>query len=178
MKGNNTDKRDRVLKNNKRFEFRKEWLVPVAILIIGAAAVIFWPREGESTLNFGNSLVSYKKVKAVDGRITLPVADFDDHNVRYYAYKFPEKPVFFFALKSSDGVIRAAFDACDVCFQAKKGYRQDGDLMVCNNCGQVFPSVRINVEKGGCNPAPLERSVVGSELVINVSDIYQGVKFF
>ena len=79
---------------------------------------------------------------------------------------------------SSDGVVRAAFDACDVCFREKKGYSQDGDLMVCNNCGLVFPSERINIEKGGCNPAPLERKTVGNNVLISVSDIYKGLKFF
>ena len=30
--------------------------------------------------------------------------------------------------------------------------------MVCNNCGQKFSSDLINEIKGGCNPAPLERT--------------------
>ncbi|HEY7527662.1 MAG TPA: Fe-S-containing protein, partial [Candidatus Deferrimicrobiaceae bacterium] len=58
----------------------------------------------------------------------------------------------YFVLRSSDGTYRAAFDACDVCFRANRGYRQEGDLMVCNQCGQTFPSVKINEVKGGCNP--------------------------
>jgi uncharacterized membrane protein len=86
--------------------------------------------------------------------------------------------VYFFVLKSSDGVIRAAFDSCDVCFRERKGYRQEGDLMICNNCGQAFPSVRINIEKGGCNPAPLERTTLGSDVVLQVSNIYRGVGYF
>jgi uncharacterized membrane protein len=50
--------------------------------------------------------------------------------------------------------------------------------MVCNNCGQRFPSERINVEKGGCNPAPLDRTVDGSDLVIKINDIEGGKKYF
>jgi uncharacterized membrane protein len=46
--------------------------------------------------------------------------------------------------------------------------------MVCNNCGQRFPSVKVNVIKGGCNPAPLNRTVVGDNLMIKVSDILEG----
>ena len=124
----------------------------------------------------GNS--SHKRVKASDGVVTLPVSKFDNNKATYFSYKFPEKTVRFFVLKSSDGVIRAAFDACDVCFREQKGYLQDEDLMVCNNCGQVFPSERINIEKGGCNPAPLERTTVGDSVVINVSDIYKGLMYF
>jgi hypothetical protein len=46
-------------------------------------------------------------------------------------------------MKSADGVIRAAYDACDVCYRERKGYHQEGDDMVCNNCGRHFPSTSI-----------------------------------
>jgi uncharacterized membrane protein len=50
--------------------------------------------------------------------------------------------------------------------------------MVCNNCGQQFPSVRINEVKGGCNPSPLARSVQGDKLVFKVADIESGSFYF
>ena len=104
-----------------------------------------------------NKGVSYTEVSGRDGKIEFSTADFQDSMAKYYQYNSSGKEVYFFVLKSSDGIIRAAFDACDVCYEARLGYRQEGDLMVCNNCGRQFPSVRINVEEGGCNPAPLER---------------------
>jgi len=88
------------------------------------------------------------------------------------------KEIYYFALKSSDGVYRAAYDACDVCFRANRGYRQEGDLMVCNNCGQSFPSVKVNEVKGGCNPSPLARTVEGGTLIIKKSDIAAGGPYF
>ena len=60
---------------------------------------------------------------------------------------------------------------CDVCYPNKKGYAQQGDLMVCNNCGQQFDSNQINELKGGCNPSPIERTVKGKTLVLKTSDI-------
>ena len=47
-----------------------------------------------------------------------------------------------------------AIDACDVCHAALKGYSQDGEWMVCNNCGQRFHVDGIGEENqdGGCNP--------------------------
>ena len=69
----------------------------------------------------------------------------------------------YFVLKSSDGTVRAAFDACDVCYAQKKGYQQEGDEMVCGNCGQRFPSAQINEVEGGCNPSPIERTVKGQD---------------
>jgi uncharacterized membrane protein len=81
--------------------------------------------------------------------------------------------VTFFVLKSDDGVIRSAIDACDVCYRAGKGYEQSGDEMVCQNCGMRFPSAKINEVKGGCNPAPLTRVIEGDKLVIAMADIDQ-----
>jgi len=75
-------------------------------------------------------------------------------------------------------VIRAAFDACDVCWREGKGYYQQGDFMVCRNCGRQFASVKVNEVKGGCNPAPLERAIVGDKLVIKAADIVKGSQYF
>jgi len=36
----------------------------------------------------------------------------------------------------------------------------------------------VNVLRGGCNPAPLDRSVVGDQLVIKVKDILDGKRYF
>jgi uncharacterized membrane protein len=111
--------------------------------------------------------------------LTFPIGTFDDGQAKYFSYKAPSgKNIKFFALKSSDGIVRAAFDACDVCYAAKKGYRQEGNVMVCNNCGQKFASTRINEVRGGCNPAPLERKVEGSNLMIAVNDVLTGARYF
>lgn len=111
--------------------------------------------------------------------ITYPLKTFQDGKARFYEYKTPDGiTVKYFILKSSDGVVRAAFDACDVCWREGKGYQQKGDFMVCRNCGRRFASVKVNVITGGCNPGALNRQVVGDRLVINVKDILEGRKYF
>jgi uncharacterized membrane protein len=107
------------------------------------------------------------------------VSQFEDGKARHFAYDSGDGvSIRYFVLKSSDGIHRAAFDACDVCWPAGKGYFQDGDHMVCRNCGRRFASVRINEVKGGCNPAPLKRALVDGKLVINVNDIMRGRSYF
>jgi uncharacterized membrane protein len=107
-----------------------------------------------------------------NGVLSIPVADISDGAAHFFKVKANDGVmVTFFTLKSKDGVIRAAIDACDVCYKAGKGYVQDGDFMVCENCGQRFASNKINVVKGGCNPAPLNREVQGANLVITMNDI-------
>jgi uncharacterized membrane protein len=113
-----------------------------------------------------------------DGTVVYPVAMFADGKARHFEHAHQDLTIRYFILKSSDGVIRAAFDACDVCWPAGKGYYQDGDDMICRNCGRRFASVGINEIKGGCNPAPLTRKVEGDQLVIQVKDIIEGKSYF
>ena len=126
-----------------------------------------------------NTLAS-KEVSVIPGtdEVQIPLNEVNDGRAHYYHYQAGGKQVNFFVLKSSDGVVRAAFDACDVCYAEKKGYDQKGDVMECNNCGQQFASVKINEEKGGCNPAPLDREVDGNNLVIKSTDLNTGTKYF
>lgn len=120
----------------------------------------------------------YPLVEAVNGVVRLPLATFDDRQAHHYTYMHNGRPVEFFILKSADGIVRAAFNACDVCYPFKKGYHQEGDEVVCNNCGRRFPSNQINVVQGGCNPSPLNRTVDGDQLIIQASDIQDGLKYF
>lgn len=109
-----------------------------------------------------------------NGNVRIKINDIDDGKAHYFKVKSDSGiMVTFFTLKSRDGIIRAAIDACDVCYRSGRGYVQDGDYMVCTNCGQRFASTRINVIKGGCNPAPLDRKVEGKYLVINMDHINQ-----
>jgi len=117
--------------------------------------------------------------KAASQVVTYPVADFTDGKAKHFQYKTPKgKTVRYFIVRSSDGVIRAAFDACDVCWPANKGYVQDGDVMVCRNCGRKFPSTKVNVVTGGCNPAALNRQVTQTQVIIQVKDILEGERYF
>ena len=115
---------------------------------------------------------------AVNGDVSLNAALFDDGQARFYRYATADEEIRFFVLKSSDGVIRAAFDTCDVCYRERKGYRQVGDAMVCNNCGRSFRSVDINVLQGGCNPVPLDRAVVDGQVVLTAKALQAGVFYF
>jgi uncharacterized membrane protein len=111
--------------------------------------------------------------------VTYPAKIFQNGKAQYFQHKTDDGiTIKYFILKSSDGVIRAAFDACDVCWPEGKGYFQKDDYMVCKNCGRRFASDRVNVITGGCNPGALKREVVGEQLVIKVKDILEGKRYF
>jgi uncharacterized membrane protein len=157
-------------KKSKKTPFLAVGALVVAGVVAVAAFALF--RAPSNTVGAGSA-------KAGNTEISFDLATFNDGRAKYYSYDTSGgKKVKFFVLKSSDGVVRAAFDACDVCYQSKKGYRQEGNFMVCNNCGQRFISTKINEIRGGCNPAPLERKVAGDKLVIAVADILTGSWYF
>ncbi|WP_432737965.1 Fe-S-containing protein [Maridesulfovibrio sp. FT414] len=117
-------------------------------------------------------------MKLEGNKAIIPLEEVSDSEAHYYSMNVDNTNVRFFVLKSKDGVIRAAFDACDVCYHSGKGYSQDGDFMVCNNCGMRFHSTRINIVSGGCNPSPLERTIEGQNLIISMDAIKSGKKYF
>ena len=110
--------------------------------------------------------------------IVIPISEVSG-TAKFFDYKLSDnKPVRFFVIRSSDGQYRAAMDACDMCYHAKKGYRQEGDDMVCNNCGLHFHSSQINEKHGGCNPVGLPRTIAGDQLVIKASDLESRGTYF
>ena len=126
-----------------------------------------------------SSQVAITEIAGAGSDVTLPVSTFADGAARFYRYTTTAgREARFFVMKSSDGVVRAAFDACDTCYRERKGYRQQGDVMVCNSCRRTFRSVDINVLQGGCNPGPLERTVVGDQLVLTGASIELGAMYF
>ena len=146
-------------------------LALVAVILVAVGAYVVTGGGGAAVGGDG-------KLRAVNGEVSVPVSELSE-KARFYEYKTEAgKTVRFFAVKSSDGVYRAALDACDVCFHAKKGYGQEGEDMVCNNCGMHFPSAKINEVKGGCNPVGLERKVTGDRLNLSARELEAGVSYF
>lgn len=130
----------------------------------------------------GGSKVNAQPVTEIAGAgtdVSLPVSDFPDDTARFYRYTTAAgRQIRFFVMRSADGVIRAAFDACDTCWEQRKGYHQEGDDMVCNNCGRHFRSTAINTVQGGCNPAPIERTITGDRVTLTASALASGAAYF
>jgi len=151
---------------------RKNLLLPALLLAGVALAVGGW-------LLLNQPAGKVRTVQAdSQGNLRFAAADFTDGQARFFRYQASSGPVDFFLVRSTDGIIRAALDTCDVCYKARKGYRQEGADMICNNCDQHFRTDRINEVKGGCNPAPLARRLVGSEIVVAARDIEAGARYF
>ena len=139
----------------------------VVILIV--FAVGFLPDASHAAFWQKTKVLTHKQ-----GELRIPVADVSDGKAHFFKVKANDGTmVTFFILKSRDGVIRAAINACDECYRAGKGYAQDGDFMVCEQCGRRFASDKINVIAGGCNPVGVDRKIQADHLVIGMKDINQ-----
>jgi uncharacterized membrane protein len=63
----------------------------------------------------------------------------------------------FVVVRGTDDIVRIAFNTCQACNPSPNAYFiQDGEYLQCQNCGNKFHIDQIGVEKGGCNPAPVE----------------------
>jgi len=90
----------------------------------------------------------FKTLKPKNGNVYIPINKVNDGKAHYFKTKADNGTlVDFFLVQSTDGVIRAAIDSCDVCYRSGKGYVQDGNVMVCTNCGRRFATDRINEVK-------------------------------
>jgi len=75
---------------------------------------------------------------------------------KFYKYKSGNIDMEVMAVKATDGTIRTALNTCQVCYDSGRGYyKQQGDNMVCQNCGNKFNINQIEKIKGGCNPVPV-----------------------
>ena len=148
-----------------------KWVISAAtVLLVGVGAVFAFSIPG-----LGKS----EQVKPANGEVTIPLSKVADGKAHFYRIDDGGKEIGFFVIKGSDGDIHTAFDACDVCFHEKKGYVQQGDFMVCKNCNKKFAVNLIGkVGGGGCNPSYLNAFKDGKNVVVKVSDIKSGARFF
>ena len=126
-----------------------KWPLAAALCLV-IVAVFLWTGGQDTpsgalavqTLSEGESLV-------------IPVDELSD-TVRFYPVEVNGTRMEILAAKDSQGTIRTAFNTCQICYSSGRGYYvQDGDALVCQNCGNRFTVDQVEVESGGCNPWPI-----------------------
>lgn len=170
----------------------RQWKKPLAIMgALVLAVVVIWlgksvymsKRTGAHPMFPPHRDASARLMNAVpvteqSADVRIPLRALDDGNAHFFAYTTGGKTITFFAMKAMDGSIRTALDACVACNHAKLGYRQEGSLVVCNNCGMGFKPTDIGMTTGGCNPIPIKKSVDGQTIVLKAKDLEDGARYF
>lgn len=142
---------------------KKAWIGIIAVLVAG----VFFAKVGL----FDSSVAEAPASEEI--RILLSEIS---ETATWHEYTSGGTVIRFFVVKAGDGSIKTGFDACDFCYKERKGYRQEGQYMVCNNCGNKYPITGLGTENktGGCWPGYLPSHVDGDYLVMKVSDIEKG----
>jgi uncharacterized membrane protein len=156
----------------------------LVVLILALAAVagflVFANMKGEDSARPTVAADVKPAEGAKAGEVRVPLKDLEGGKAVFFEPKLASgKPVRFFVVKAADNTYKAALDACEVCFHAKKGYEQEGADMVCRNCGRTFAIGDIGPHnEGGCHPIALAQTVEGDHLVIKTSELEKGTAYF
>lgn len=151
----------------------KVHLVAAGVALLPIVAVALYAVMGR-----GESSTAAAQTAAVGGNVRIALSELASGEAQFYTYDSGGAAIKYFALRTPDGKFRTAFDACNVCFANKKGYRQDGADMVCNNCGQKIAATTISVLKSDCNPVPIGNKIKGDSLVLKSVALDAGDKYF
>jgi len=135
------------------------------------------PMKGQAARE-GNKNQQYTPVTAENGEVKVSLGALIGSTASYFVYNAGGKDIKFFVIRATDGTVRVALDACTACNHAKLGYRQNGETMVCNNCGMSFKSTDVGHVTGGCSPIPLKNSQDAKALTVQVKDLEEGTKYF
>jgi len=113
-----------------------------------------------------------------DGVFSIDAKSIGAGDVRFFSYSSGGKDIVFFVARSDTGVIKAAFDACVTCYPNKKGYRQEGDSVVCIFCGNRFRLEELNKGIGNCIPIALNFRLTGDTVLIDQTEVMAGSSWF
>ena len=146
----------------------------IVLLFLGAVLVADLALEGR----LGQE--GFERVSpGPDGLVRIDVADLEPQQVRFFRFlNAGNQEVRFFVGRDSAGHVQVAFDANEECAKMKRGYRQEGDWVVCNKCDKSFRLAEVNAGGGGCKPVPLEHRLRGAEVEIAEADVLTGWRFF
>ena len=147
----------------------------IMIGIVALTAMIYLAGCTSTTQNNGNTNGNNNnnlQPQQNETEVRIPLSDIGT-TATFYSYDADGVTVRYFAVKDAQGNAHVAFDACDVCYEAKKGYKQNGDLMQCLNCGKTFSIASIGTENiaGGCWPSYVAMKIDGNNVVIKKADL-------
>lgn len=129
------------------------------LLVVVVVGTLFLKNASTTKEPASNETTTVAKAETSEsGDLIIPVADISDQ-ANFYEYDVDGTKLEVMAIKASDGSIRTAFNTCQVCFSSGRGYyKQEGDKLVCQNCGNQFSADDVEVTKGGCNPVPIQEA--------------------
>ncbi|HVB58659.1 MAG TPA: Fe-S-containing protein [Candidatus Acidoferrales bacterium] len=149
----------------REWEFRRQrrWSFAAAILcvavVLSLAAEFVYARAM-------NAPQPARLLVARDNQVRIPLSDLTDSSLHFYSASVNDAVIRFLVIHQTNGDYAAALDGCQIC--GWSGYRQEGQNVVCRNCGATIYIPSIG-ESGGCNPIKVVSHVQGGEVIVDLS---------
>lgn len=158
-------------KNNTRSNHTKKssglpLLIAAAVVLCLAAVIVLLPKGNKEDASQASSSDDVQVIEA-GGSLHIPVDEVTS-DAQFYPVEIDGTRMEIIAVRDSDGNIRTAFNTCQICYSSGRGYYvQDGDDLVCQNCGNHFTVDQVEIQAGGCNPWPIfaENKTVNDEFI-------------
>ena len=120
-------------------------IIATIILIVAGITLSTIATKGEEALA---EAVNTQGIKIQKSEIT--------ETATFYPYQAQDTYMDVIAIRATDGTVRTALNTFQVCTGSGRAYyEQEGDALICQNCGNRFTVDQIEVIKGGCNPVPI-----------------------
>lgn len=101
-----------------------------------------------------NTKQSILKLEEGDA-LEIPISEISE-KASFYPVELGDTRLEIIAVKDKSGTVRTAFNTCRICYDSGRGYyKQSGNYLVCQNCGNSFTAEQVETESGGCNPWPI-----------------------
>ena len=149
----------------REWEFRRQRRWSFAAAILCALVVVSLAAE----FAYGRAMAAPTPAKtliAQDNQVRIPLSELTDQSLHFYTADVNGTVIRFLVIHKTNGDYTAALDACQIC--GRSGYRQEGQNVICRNCGASIYVPSIG-DHGGCNPIPVKSSVVGGEVIVDLS---------
>lgn len=151
--GKNKNKKQTQARRQKEASSRPA--IAAAVILAAAVAVTLFATRGIGGGNGSQPVTAESQTITAGESLVIPVSEVSS-TARFYPVEVNGTQMEVIAVKDSKGVIRTAFNTCQICYSSGRGYYvQSGDALVCQNCLNRFTVDHVEVESGGCNPWPI-----------------------
>lgn len=186
-------------KENKNMERRKNTgrksnnilLVAVAVVLCIVVTIIYFIQQNNDTTTVSNTATEDAATEKKDDKdvqviaegksLVIPVSDISS-TASFYPVEVEGTRMEVLAVADSEGNIRTAFNTCQICYGSGRGYYvQEGNVLVCQNCGNRFTVDQVEIQSGGCNPWPIfpeNKTITGDTIEISYDFLNDLKKFF
>lgn len=158
-------KKKKKKQNNKKTVNKKNYsnwpliILAVAVLFVAVIVTLTLNKNNADKKNFtqSTSTNSTQNAQVINQgeSLTIPISELSD-TAKFYPVEIDGTQMEIIAVKDSEGNIRTAFNTCQICYDSGRGYyKQVGNKLVCQNCGNQFTMDQIEIESGSCNPWPI-----------------------